>query len=455
MRVKKLLEQFFDACLIEGNVEKALTFASEKIMSFGTEEQEIARNKMELRALLERETAAVQKEEKFSYVLADYRESEYGEGMCGAFCFFVTAVEKKQEGAIRKNAGIRLTACARKEEGMWKLVQLHMSRPMRFQEREEVFPLKYGHRSVGKIGAVAGRSLIQTMSSLLPGGILGVYLEPGFPLYVINDSMLSYLGYTYEELVEVTGEKIISIIAPEDRKQVEREIFQSVRDTGEYELQCRIMKKDGSLMWIMEKGHRIVTEDGREAIIGIILDNSKNMDLQEKLKREAIEDPLTGTLNRKGAAGCIRQSFMTDKKGTLFLLDIDNFKKVNDIYGHQAGDRVLMALANILKVHTRRQDTVSRMGGDEFLIYLSGCVAKNVVEDRARSIIEAFRLEGKDYPMAGISISIGVSMREKEESFQELYLQADQALYEAKRTGKGQYRLRKKEDAENGQREAL
>ena len=129
MRVKKLLEQFFDACLIEGNVEKALTFASEKIMSFGTEEQEIARNKMELRALLERETAAVQKEEKFSYVLADYRESEYGEGMCGALCFFVTAVEKKQEGAIRKNAGIRLTACARKEEGMWKLVQLHMSRP--------------------------------------------------------------------------------------------------------------------------------------------------------------------------------------------------------------------------------------------------------------------------------------------------------------------------------------
>lgn len=68
MRVKKLLEQFFDACLIEGNVEKALTFASEQIMSFGTEEQEIARNKMELRALLERETAAVQKEEKFSCI---------------------------------------------------------------------------------------------------------------------------------------------------------------------------------------------------------------------------------------------------------------------------------------------------------------------------------------------------------------------------------------------------
>lgn len=116
MRVKKLLEQFFDACLIEGNVEKALTFASEKIMSFGTEEQEIARNKMELRALLERETAAVQKEEKFSYVLADYRESEYGEGMCGAFCFFVTAVEKKQEGAIRKKCR-NPSDCMRKEGG--------------------------------------------------------------------------------------------------------------------------------------------------------------------------------------------------------------------------------------------------------------------------------------------------------------------------------------------------
>lgn len=455
MRIKKLLKQFFDACLIERNAEKALAFVSEQIMSFGTEEQEIARNKAELRTLLEQETAAVQEAERFSYDLSDYREQNYGEGICGAFCFFVAEVEKKAEKAVRKNAGIRLTACAKMEEGAWKLVQVHMSRPARFQEKEEVFPLKYGHHSVGKIGAMTGRSLIQAMSSLLPGGILGVYLEQGFPLYVINDSMLSCLGYTYEELVETTGEKMLMIIAPEDRRRAEQEILQSVRNTGEYELQCRIVKKDGSPMWIQEKGHRIVTEDGREAIIGIILDNSKNMDIQEKLKREAMEDPLTGTLNRKGAASCIEQSFMTDKKGTLFLLDIDNFKKVNDSYGHQAGDRVLIALANILKVHTRRQDTVSRMGGDEFLVYLAGCVTRSVVEERARNIIEAFDREGKDYPVAGISISIGLSMREKEESFQELYLQADRALYEAKRTGKGQYRFGNEEDSAYGQREAL
>mgnify|MGYP005804609231 FL=1 len=191
---------------------------------------------------------------------------------------------------------------------------------------------------------------------MVPGGIMGAYLEEGLPLYVVNDTMLRYLGYTYEELVRDTDEEMIRIIAPEDRERVMREILQSVEESGEYEVQYRAVRKDGSYLWIFDKGNVVRTEGGRRAIISVMLDNSKNMLLQEKLKREAMEDELTRIFNRKGAVRLIREAFSEKKTGTVLLMAIDNFKLVNDNYGHLARYQLLIARAPILKWHTRKAD---------------------------------------------------------------------------------------------------
>ena len=94
---------------------------------------------------------------------------------------------------------------------------------------------------------------------------------------MINDTMLRYLGYTYDELVRETNEEMIRIIAPEDREWVEKEIFDSMERTGEYEVQYRVVRKDGSYLWMLDKGNEVITEDGRRAMISVMLDISESV----------------------------------------------------------------------------------------------------------------------------------------------------------------------------------
>ena len=257
---------------------------------------------------------------------------------------------------------------------------------------------------------------------------------------MVNDTMLRCLGYTYEELVRDTDEEMIRIIAPEDRGAGDGgRSCRAWRESGEYEVQYRAVRKDGSYLWIFDKGNVVCTEDGRRAIISVMLDNSKNMLLQEKLKREAMEDELTRIFNRKGAVRLIREAFSEKKTGTVLLMDIDNFKLVNDNYGHLAGDQVLIELAAILKRNMRKADVVARMGGDEFLVYVNGCTIREIIVRRVEQIAEQFAAMAAEYPLAHMTVSTGIAQRLKDETFEELYKGADEALYHVKHRGKGGY----------------
>lgn len=435
MEGKRLLEEFFDAYLVRRDLESSMALVSDQVMSVGTGVQEIARNKAELRELLEREFLMMGAPMK--YEIQEYYQTEYGKGLVGVLCHMtVYAVAGAHEGVVLDT---RLTAVLAEEDGQWKFVNFHMSVPERSQGEGEFFPLKYGHRSVGTISGQAGRKLVEMLLTMVPGGIMGGYLEKGFPLYVINDTMLRYLGYTYEELVQQTDEEMIRIIAPEDREWVEREILDSVKDRGEYEVQYRVVRKDGTYMWMLDKGNEVITEDGRRAIISVMLDISKNMCIQEQLRKESMEDGLTKILNRRGGIHFIKKSFAEKDTGTLMLLDIDNFKSLNDTYGHLAGDEVLVSLADILKRSTRKGDVVSRMGGDEFLVYLSGCTKKEIVRERVESIGRQFLEAGRKYELSRVSVSTGIAAREQGERFEELYQKADRAMYLAKKQKKGGY----------------
>lgn len=164
--------------------------------------------------------------------------------------------------------------------------------------------------------------------------------------------------------------------------------------------------------------------------------------LTAELRRRAATDPLTGLVTRRvlDEAAQTALASATNNGGTVLILtDIDHFKTINDRYGHPVGDAALVHVADILSTHSRPQDVVSRLGGDEIALLLPGCPA-HLGRQRAEAIAAA--VAATPMPTSGgpieISVSVGVAHSPGDgPDLRTLYAHADQVLYDAKRNGRG------------------
>jgi len=164
----------------------------------------------------------------------------------------------------------------------------------------------------------------------------------------------------------------------------------------------------------------------------------------EALKSVAFNDPLTGLPNRRYYLEHLKTSLLrlkrTQKPFALMLIDLNDFKKVNDTLGHETGDQLLTQVSQILRQAVRGDDFVSRLGGDEFTIILQDCDNHIIAQRIAQSIIQSLS-HPIQTPRSSVSIgaSIGISIAPGDsDDPQELTRQADQAMYNAKRRGKNQ-----------------
>lgn len=163
------------------------------------------------------------------------------------------------------------------------------------------------------------------------------------------------------------------------------------------------------------------------------------------LAERASRDVLSGLLNRGTATDYIEQCLKHMHPGdscALFIIDLDNFKQVNDTLGHQAGDEVIRLAAKALAGCFRATDIVGRLGGDEFFALLSGNITEDAARDKARSICEALQFSIGVNPSLHVSSSVGVYIANGEtRAFEKLYERADAALYEAKAEGRNRYHI--------------
>lgn len=169
----------------------------------------------------------------------------------------------------------------------------------------------------------------------------------------------------------------------------------------------------------------------------------KDIDFQtrrELAHRDAARrDPLTNVYNRVTFRSEV-EAYMTTpgetREGVLILVDVDDFKRINDRFGHMEGDKALKRVTTLLKNVFRNDDLIGRLGGDEFMVFLKGTIQRSVLEKRLQAFMDAL-LEDEKEPItcsAGIMYvkSIGFS-------FDESVCQADMALYKSKRTGKNNF----------------
>ncbi len=181
----------------------------------------------------------------------------------------------------------------------------------------------------------------------------------------------------------------------------------------------------------------------RSRVARVLEAHGLRKDLEQELEEKTIKsltDALTGLNNRDYLEQELDAYLNEGRGGTLFMIDLDNFKSMNDTYGHMVGDAVLQNFAETLKFYAEEKDIVCRLGGDEFVVFYTDLTNKAVAASKAAGIIRLFAEKMGAMGYAGIvSVSIGAKITVGDESFEKLYADADETLYFVKENGKNAY----------------
>ena len=188
----------------------------------------------------------------------------------------------------------------------------------------------------------------------------------------------------------------------------------------------------------------LVKDEDSGHIIGYF--TAKNVDERKKyelsLKNKAEQDMLTGMYNRDTFEEMTKK-VLADRRNTAFVsafmvIDVDNFKSINDTMGHDCGDEAIKLVSNALRLAFRANDILGRLGGDEFVVFMNRVATQEDVAKKAEAICDIVRnIESKKYNNLKITVSVGVAITSEDiKTFEMLYKKADEALYVAKKNGK-------------------
>jgi diguanylate cyclase (GGDEF)-like protein/PAS domain S-box-containing protein len=281
---------------------------------------------------------------------------------------------------------------------------------------------------------------------------IGIFLlDSNGRLLMANNSFKKLIGATYDQQIESCTKNCLSSIF-QDSEAVEQMlnevVTQSTSASGDLLLN---VNADGEDRWVHCLFTRVLDETG-EALLGETIMQGIINDITDRKKREQIitfqaeHDPLTHLLNRRSVEEKLRAALRKAEAGdyciTLFMIDLDKFKPINDTYGHEAGDRVLIEVARRLTGCLRQADVVGRLGGDEFLAATIGTYSPDgthkVAEKLLHSLGEEIAVQGGVAVCIGASIGISLSSIHGTD-LDELVSKADRAMYQVKSSGRNGY----------------
>ncbi|MGO8872289.1 MAG: putative bifunctional diguanylate cyclase/phosphodiesterase [Acidimicrobiales bacterium] len=279
------------------------------------------------------------------------------------------------------------------------------------------------------------RSLIQNSSD-----ITMVMDDRGVCIYV-SPAISEMLGISPDVLI---GHLATDFTHPDDRDRVRSRLgerFQS--QPGTALIQFRMQRRNGGWCDVEAVVSNQLDRPSVAGYVANVRDITERKEFEALLSHRALHDPLTGLANRQLILDRAEQMLVRARRSDIliaaFFIDLDNFKDANDSLGHEAGDRLLQAVADRLVGLLRASDTVGRLGGDEFVILTEGFPLASgpmLIADRIREVLrEPFHVDGfKELPIT-VTASIGIATGDRP-SAQELLRDADIALYRAKALGR-------------------
>lgn len=228
------------------------------------------------------------------------------------------------------------------------------------------------------------------------------------------------------------------------------EMYNKMKETRSLaETEVRIITADGNYIWTRIHMTGVFDANGQILrVIGKIVDINETRQKMDSLAKQAVLDSATGLYNKQTTREQI-ELFLEGEgvrgKHALLIIDIDDFKDVNDEHGHRQGDLILSELANHFNHLFRTTDIKGRIGGDEFMILVKDVEDHGFITKKAESICNNLGFEGKNQSIQATNC-IGIALYDRDgETYDELYEAADKALYACKNSGKGKYAFYDKE----------
>lgn len=273
--------------------------------------------------------------------------------------------------------------------------------------------------------------------------------DPDARLLWVNRACERVTGYTPTECLQMPDYPL-RIVHPDDRDLVARGLAAATSVVSTRDIEFRITRKDGEVRWCAAASQPVMDTAGNvRGFRASARDITDRKALEERLNHLAETDVLTGVFNRRKFLELMpREMYRAERYGvplSIALFDLDHFKKVNDTYGHGAGDECLKAFADLVQGVVRKSDVLARIGGEEFVLMLPETPAAEAVAltDRLRKMTAEMTFNF-DKDQVTVTTSAGVATASAgDKCVEDLMDRADQALYEAKEGGRNKVVLAK------------
>lgn len=275
----------------------------------------------------------------------------------------------------------------------------------------------------------------------------GIFVADETGRYVdANPSACAMVGYSRDELLNMT----VTSLSPPGLLADHMELLKGIQRDGSKEAEITLRRKDEA---DVIANLRAITLPGG-LVMGFCVDVTERKQAEEQIRNLAYYDPLTGLPNRRLLLDRLRRAMASTTRdrqyGALLMLDLDNFKNLNDTQGHDMGDRLLIEVAGRLSKSMRLEDTVARLGGDEYVVVAEGlgteesvaALQAEIIAEKVHKILAQPYVLTPDRPTHHSTPSIGVTLFSGQDIVVDVLLkQADVALYQAKNAGRNTIRF--------------
>lgn len=449
-KIKQLLYDYTYSGIVSKDKDKFLACFSENVIGIGLGEQGFVTSIQDVKDIYE---SGLKTEDNLKHEI-DYKRVEIQKTTenVAIICaeIQVKLIPTEPDGKIVRSQ-YQQTLVAVKEEDEWKVCGLHASVPVITEEDIEAFPLKLAEKTLQNLREKIGEEVY-----LAEEQYRKAVLSDTIAFYIINftkdrfeqcqlqnniciwaDPGTPYEQFLMEKSLEYIVEEDLNLfVSSLSLKNIEESFLSG---TNQVNCEYRMKREDESYIWL-KTIIRLIKDvnTGDKKGIMYVKDIDEKKRAEKIIKEKAEYDSMTKVLN-KGTMVQQMEALLQiskDTKSTFLMIDVDDFKMVNDTFGHPIGDQVLITIAGIISNIFSSSALIGRLGGDEFAVFLYVQEVNAALKEKVNQLIETVReYRLPQHPDFPFSISIGAASL-RSGSFDEFYQTADNALYEVKRRGK-------------------